>query len=53
MPLDLSEADLQAFLGDVLANDEQWASLVAEIRAIADGAAVKKIGGDSMRTPLG
>ena len=53
VPLDLSEADLQAFLGDVLANDEQWASLVAEIRAIADGAAVKKIGGDSMRTPLG
>ena len=53
VPLDLSEADLQAFLGDVLANDEQWASLVAEIRAIADGAAVKQIGGDSMRTPLG
>ena len=34
VPLDLSEADLQAFLGDVLANEEQWTSLVAEIRAI-------------------
>jgi len=45
VPLDLSEADLQGFLGDVLANEEQWAQLVAEIRAIADGAAVKKIGG--------
>ena len=45
VPLDLSEADLQGFLGDVLPNEEQWAQLVAEIRAIADGAAVKKIGG--------
>ena len=48
VPLDLSEADLQGFLGDVLANEEQWAQLVAEIRAIADGAAVKKIGGDQV-----
>ena len=48
VPLDLSEADLQGFLSDVLANEEQWAQLVAEIRAIADGAAVKKIGGDQV-----
>ena len=48
VPLDLSEADLQGFLGDILNNAEQWSSLVAEIRAIADGAAVKRIGGDQV-----
>ena len=48
VPLDLSEADLQAFLGDLLESEEQWTSLVGEIRAIADGAAVKKIGGDQV-----
>ena len=48
VPLDLGDADLVGFAADLKENEEQWSSLVAEIRVIADGSAVKRIGGNQV-----
>jgi len=49
VPLDLTEEDLNGYLGD-LQNDDNWRNVVADIVALASGESVTSISGDQTRS---